>query len=149
MAIDPTKILHGARTKFKIRGQIVAYANNAQYNKNYAMSPINAIGDLEVLQHIMTAYTVSLSCSQVRVVDQSFVKLGFLPKVGQSSAQHLTNVAQLAELDATVEDSITGALIASFIGLRVESESTGVGANGLVTCDFTFVCRRYLSEEET
>ena len=149
MPIDPTKTLHGARTKFKILGQIVAYANNAQYNKNYQMSPINAIGDIEVLQHIMTAYTVSLSCSQVRVVDQSFVKLGFLPKVGQSSASHLASVAQLAELNATIEDSITGAIIASFIGLRVESESTGVGANGLVTCDITMVARRFVDESES
>jgi hypothetical protein len=149
MAITPNSILHGPRAIFTIRGTAIAYASNAQWSSSYQMTPIQVLGNIEVVQHIPTAYTATLSVNQLRLVNSNMQTLGFQSRIGRTAAEHLRLLANVEELDATIEDQQEEVIIAQFIGLRVEGSSTSVGVNGIMEEQISFTCRRLQTEAET
>lgn len=144
----PTNIIHGARAVFLISGTRAGYAQNVAYSASYQMSPVQVLNSLEVISHIPTSYTATLTCNNFRLVGTTLRSLGLWPKLGVNPQDHLRNMANIAEITAHIEDVQTNTIIMLAEGVRVESESVSVSAGNLVASDVSLVVRRLKTEDE-
>ena len=140
----PSNTLYGARAIFSINGITAGYATSCSYSSNYNYQPLNVLGSLEVVQHLPMSSGVTLTANNFVLVGTTLRTLGFWPSVGVNAQEHLRNLVAIAELTATIEDVVTNTIVASFVGVRVESSSIQVSSGNIMAEDVTFVVRRIL-----
>lgn len=142
-------VLTGARARFTLSGVVVALASRWQAQDEIQYSPIQVLDNLEDLDHVPIGYTAALSASQVRLIDQTIVSLGFYPQTGIDAQQHLFNILTQPELVAQLEDNQSDKIIARLTGVKLATRNFAVDARGVVNQDLTFVARRMFDESET
>jgi hypothetical protein len=84
----------------------------------------------------------------VRIVGDSFKSRGQFPKQGADSATFLRNILTTGLLTATLEDSITGKIVANVEGVRVAERNITVTARGIVGENVTMVAIRARDESD-
>jgi len=136
-------VLHGARARFSINGVLVAYATNVSYREEITQEPIEVLDLLEVAEHVPTAYRCSMSCQFVRLVNNPVKN-----RDGVVLFPTLENILESDEVTATIEDSQTGAVVASVQRCRPSSYSSSIQAKGVVFTDMEWVCIRIQDESE-
>lgn len=144
----PTNTLHGARAIFSIGGVRAGYAQNVAYSSSYSLQPMSVLGSVEIIQHIPTSYTATLTCNNFRLVGTTLRTLGLWPKLGTTAQEHLRNLVNIAEITASIEDIQTNAVIMLAEGVRIESESVSISAGNLIASDVSLVVRRIRDESE-
>jgi len=100
--------------------------------------PVDTLNYLEVREHVPVAYRVSLNAQVFRVVGESLKKLGIIPR--------LEEIITSGDLEAAVQDSVTGQTIALFTGVRAAAQNFDVTARGLVQTAVSFVAIRHYDE---
>ena len=109
---------------------------------------VEVLDNIEPLEHVPVGYRATLTASQVRLIGQTLVTLGFYPKKGRTPSDFLSNILQLPELTGQLTDSVNEIVIARFFGVKIASRNFNVDARGMVLEDLTFVVRRQTDETE-
>ena len=137
------RVLSGARARLKINGQDVLYATNATYSEEIQYDPVEVLDLLEVAEHVPTAYRVTFSAQHVRGVGEPIKN-----REGLTIMPRLEDILTSGELTASVEDSVTGAIVANIERVRATRYTQNIGARGMVLTDVEFVAIRIRDESE-
>lgn len=130
----------GARALFLINSVPVAFAGGVSGSEEIDYEPVDVLNLLEVREHVPVAYRTTLSAQVFRVVGQSLKQLGIMPQQD--------DIIQSDDLEAAVQDTVTGSTIALFQGVRCAGHTFDVTARGLVQENVTFVSIRVLDEAD-
>jgi len=126
-------VMTGAKAIFSINNAKIAFASQVSYNENIAYEPVNVLDRLDVVEHAEVGYTVDLSCQNFRVPAASVKQLGLMSKLPQILTQ--------GEMEATIVDADTGAVILLMTGVKIQARQTTVDARGVMTETWSFVGR--------
>lgn len=130
----------GARAVFLINNVPVAFAGGVSGEEMVEHEPVDVLNLLEVREFVPVAYRVSLNAQIFRVVGQSLKKLGILPRQEE--------IIFSGDLEAAIQDIVTGNTVALFQGVRCAGHSFDVTARGIVQENVNFVAIRVLDEFE-
>lgn len=130
----------GARALFLINSVPVAFAGGVSGSEEIDYEPVDVLNLLEVREHVPVAYRTTLSAQVYRVVGQSLKQLGIMPQQD--------DIIVSDDLEAAVQDTVTGSTIALFQGVRCAGHTFDITARGLVQENVTFVSIRVLDESE-
>lgn len=130
----------GARAIFMINSQPVGFAGGVSGEEMVDYEPVDVLNLLEVREFVPVAYRTSLNAQIFRVVGQSLKALGILPRQ--------EDIITSGDLDAAVQDNVTGQTIALFQGVRCSGHSFDVTARGIVMENVSFVSIRVFDEFE-
>jgi len=142
------RILTGARARFSLNGVKVGYARNVQVGETVDYQPVQTLDNVETEEFAPVGYDVTFSASHFRIVGETVKSLGWFPKVGGNTEEHLTNILTTGDLTATIEDTKTGKIIATVEQVKVASHNWTCDARGIVGEDMTFVAIRVKDESE-
>lgn len=136
-------VLTGARARFSINGVKVMYATSVDYSEDTEQTPIEVLDQLEVAEHVATAYRVTMSSQHVRVITNPIKN-----RDGIAIFPRLADIIGHPEMTAVLEDSITGAVLATIQRVKPARYRQAVGARGIVLVDVEFVAIRIQDESE-
>jgi hypothetical protein len=136
-------VLSGARANFKLDGVKVMYATNVNYSEEVAHEPIEPLDQLEVAEHVPTAYRVTLSSQFVRVITNAIKS-----RDGVAIFPRLENILDGAEMTGEISDRVTGTLMATIQSVKASRYTVNIGARGIVLTDVEFVAIRIRDESE-
>lgn len=136
-------VLSGARARLLIDNVKVMYATNVTYGEEIQHDPVEVLDQLEVAEHVPVAYRVNFSAQMVRVITNS-IKL----RDGVRIFPRLEDALTSGELTASIEDKITGALVANIERVKAVRYNLSIGARGIVLNDVEFVAIRIRDESE-
>jgi hypothetical protein len=136
----------GARCVFSINGKVLAYARSVAVSESIDYQPVECLNDLRIREFCPTAYRVTLSCEVVRLIGTTLKSMGFFAATAQAASTQLINILNTGDLVATIEDSVTGTVLATINGVKIASHSWSVDARGMVMESVEFVATT-LSEE--
>lgn len=143
MAVGRGNVLSGARARFSINGVKMMYATNVDVSEEFTQEPVDPLDQLETAEHVTTGYRVTLSAQFVRVITNP-IKL----RDGVRVFPRLSDALNSEELVVTIEDSVTGLVLATIEGVRASRYRKNIGARGIVLTDCEFVARKLLDESE-
>jgi hypothetical protein len=135
-----SKTFSGARAIFLINSAPVAFAGGVSGEETIDYEPVDVLNLLEVREFVPVAYRTSLSAQVFRVVGDSLKKLGILPRQ--------EDIITSGDLEAAIQDKVTGSTIALFQGVRCSGHTFDVTARGIVMENVNFVAIRVLDESE-
>ena len=98
-----SEVFSGARCLLTINGRTIGFARNASYSVNISYEPVKVLGNIEVQEHVPTAYNVQFSVGSFNLVGGDVVAEGLMPAGGQSSDERLLNLLTGGELVAVFE----------------------------------------------
>lgn len=128
----------GARARFKIDGNKVAYAGGCSGEEAIDLEPVDVLDLIEVLEHVPVAYRCSLNANVFRVVGASLKNLGIFPLN--------ENILTQGALEAAVEDQITQRTAYLFQGVKPATKGFDINARSVVTENISFQAIRVLDE---
>lgn len=135
-----SRTFSGARAIFLINSAPVAFAGGVSGEETIDYEPVDVLNLLEVREFVPVAYRTSLSAQVFRVVGDSLKKLGILPRQ--------EDIITSGDLEAAIQDKVTGSTIALFQGVRCSGHTFDVTARGIVMENVNFVAIRVLDESE-
>jgi len=138
--LSASKTFSGARALFLINSVPIGFAGGMSGSEEIDYEPVDVLNHLEVSEHVPVAYRCSLNAQVFRVVGSSLKALGIIPR--------LEDIITSGDLTAAVQDSVTGATVAMFTGVRASSQNFDVTARGLVQTAVSFVAIRHYDEWE-
>jgi hypothetical protein len=107
------QVHHGARAYLTIDGSMVGYCQNVTATETWEWTPVDVLDNIEVEEHVPTAYNCNWSAVLVHVVSRSMKQLGLSPSVQTV----LTHPALVIEVKDRPEDqaewTIEGARVGS------------------------------------
>jgi len=133
----------GARARLLIDNVKVMYATNVTYGEEVQHDPVEVLDQLEVAEHVPVAYRVNFSAQVVRVITES-VKL----RDGVRIFPRLEDILTSGEMTASIEDKLTGALVANIERVKATSYRINISPRGIVLTDVEFVAIRIRDESE-
>ena len=143
------RVLTGARARFYLNGKQVGYATNVSLGEGITYEPIKVLGNIEVEEHVPTDYEVQrFTTSMFRIVGETVKSVGWFPKIGGSSDEHLENILTSGDLTATIEDIKNQQNIATVEQVKVASHNYTIDARGVVGEEVEFVAVRVRDESE-
>jgi len=142
------RTLTGARARLSMNGKKVGYATGVNISEEIEYQPQEVLDNIEVDEHIPTAYRVSMSASLIRIVGETMKSQGYFPKTGKSPEEHLTNILLQEDMVATIEDSKTGKIPYTVEQVKIASKNVSISARGIVGKDVAMVCTRVKDESE-
>jgi len=126
-----------------LEGVPVMYATQVSYGENIQLDPVETLDHLEVVEFVPTSYHVNFSAQFVRVITNS-IKL----RDGVRIFPRLEEILAASEMTATIEDNVTGSIIANIERVKAASYNINLGARGIVLTDAQFVAVRIRDESE-
>lgn len=136
-------VLSGARARLNLDGIKVALALNVSYSEEIQHDPIEPLDQFSVAEHVPVGYRVTFNAQMVRIVQNTIKN-----RDGVVIFPTLENILTRGEMDATVEDGPTGAVIANIEGVKATRYNNNIGARGIVMKDVEFVAIRIRNESE-
>ena len=147
-APEKNVVFTGARARLLIEGVKVGWATNVAVSEEITYEAVEVLDNIQVQEHVPTAYRVTLTASRVRIVGKTLKSQGWFPSIGANAETHLSNILTSGDLAVTIEDNETGAILAQFEQVKVASHNWTVNARGIVGNDVTFVAIRLKDESE-
>lgn len=135
-----TNTFSGARSRFKIDGNIVGFASGVSGSESVDFEPVDVLDLLEVREFVPVAYRATLSATIFRIIGQSLKALGIFPVE--------EGILTSGDLTCTVEDRITGETMSQFEGCKAQEHSFDITARGIVSENVNFVTIRLRDESE-
>lgn len=130
----------GARAIFFVNGLEVGFAGGVSGEEMIDYEPVDVLNLLEVREHVPVAYRTSMNAQVFRVVGNSLKAQGILPR--------LEEIITSGDLEAAIQDSVTGQTVQLFQGVRCAGHSFDITARGIVNENVPFVAIRCLDEAE-
>ncbi len=133
-------VIVGARAIFRINGVKVGFASDVTVREDNQIEDIDVLDNIEVQEHAIVGYRVSMTARIFRLPNKSLKQLGIFP----ITSELLTT----ADLTATITDRITGATLMLLEGVIAESKNLNFGARAVSGEDVTFRAIRAKDEAE-
>lgn len=143
---NESKVLTGCRARFQLQGKKVGYATDVSVRQAINYEAVNTLDDIAVTEHVPVGYDVSLTAGRVRLIGDTIKSNGWFPSQGKTSAEFLTNILNTGELTATIEDSITGKIVAHVEAVKLSESNVQITARGVVGENVSFVAKRVRDE---
>ncbi len=144
------RVLTGIRARLSLNGVKVGYCRRVSLGDSYQFEPIDVLDNMETEEHVVTGYQVdTFTAGMFRLVGETLVSAGYMPKKGKSAEEHLRNVLLSGELTASIQDSKTSKNIAVVTGVKIASRNYTIDSRGATGEDVTFVATRAKDEAET
>jgi len=131
----------GARSVFLLNSTPVAFAAGVSGEENIDYEAVDVLSLLEVAEYVPVAYRASLNAQLFRVVGESIKKNKWMP-LNQ-------DILTAGDLEAAIQDVVTGNTVALFTGVKASSQSWDVTARGIVQVSVAFVAIKVIDETET
>ena len=144
----PIPVITGARARFSINGVKVGFARSVNLNENIDYRPLEVLDNIRIEEHVPVGYDCALTMEQFKIVDQTFKARGFFPKAGNDTSEHLLNILLSGELTATLEDVVSGKLLATVERCRIATTNYTVNARDITGENITFVAILVKDESE-
>ena len=135
-----TSTFSGARCRFKINGNIIAFAAGVSGSESVEYDPVDVLDLLSVKEFVPVAYRATISAQVFRVVGASLKALGIFPTEN--------NILTSGDMVAALEDKLTGETVQQFQGVKCSEHSFDVTARGIVSENISFVAIRTIDESE-
>lgn len=145
---EKNRLFTGARARLLIDGVKVGYARNVSGSEEIQYQEAEVLDNIQVEEHVPVGYRVSLQCSYFRIVGETLKSRGWFPNLGANAEEHLKNILTNGDLTATIEDSQTGKIVATYEQVKIASRNFSIDARGIVGEDCSFVCIRSKDESE-
>lgn len=136
-------VLTGARARLSLDGVPVMYSLSCNYGESIQRDPIEPLDQYDVAEFVPIAYRVRFSAQMVRIITQS-IKL----RDGVSIFPTLENILTQKSLTATIEDRVTGLVVANILNVEATEYNVNAGARSLWLTDVQFVATRIRDESE-
>jgi len=146
--MEKGRVFTGARARFLINNKKVGYATSVAGSEEIQYDPVEVLDNIEVEEFVPTAYRVTFTAALVRIIGETIKSQGFFPKGGTSPDDRLKNILLQGDMVGVIEDSKTGALVATVEQMKMQSRNFTVNARGIVGKDVTFVAIRMRDESE-
>ena len=143
MARELGKVLSGARARLSIEGVPVLYATNCNYSEEIQYDPVEVLDLLEVAEFVPVAYRVTFTSQHVRVITNSIKN-----RDGIKIFPSLKDIITAPDLVASIEDNVTGEVLANIERVKASRYTVNIGARGIVMTDVEFVAIRIQDESE-
>lgn len=142
------RVFTGARARLLINGVKVGYARNCSGGETISYERIKVLDNIQTQEHVPVDYDVRFTAGMVRIIGETVKSLGYFPKLGSNSSEHLQNILTNGELTVTIEDSKTGAIFMTLEQAKATSVNWSIDAAGIVASDMEFVAVRLRDESE-
>lgn len=142
------RVITGARARFLLGEKKVGYATNVSISETITYEPLKVLDNIQTEEHVPTDYDVTFTAGMVRIVGETIKSLGYFPKQGTSSEDHLRNILLSGEMTAVIEDNKTGKPLETLEQVRLASRNVNINARGMVGQDLSFVAIRAKDESE-
>ena len=136
-----SRTFSGARSIFSVQGAAVAFAGGVSGEELIDYEPIDVLSLLEVAEFVPVAYRTSLNAQMFRIVGSSLKQNKIQPI--------LEDILTAGELEATIQDTVTGETLYLFQGVKCSGHSFDLNARSVAQQNVTFVAIRVLDEGET
>jgi hypothetical protein len=130
----------GARSIFLLNSIPVAFAGGVSFEETIDYEPVDFLSLLEVAEFVPVAYRTTLSAQMFRVVGESVKRNQWFPL--------LNEILTAGDLEAAIQDVVTGNTVALFTGVKTNSVSSDITARGIVQQSVGFVAIRVQDESE-
>jgi hypothetical protein len=137
------RVLSGARARLLIEGVPVMYCTNVSWSEEIQMDPVEVLDLLPVAEFVEVAYRVTFTSQHVRVVSNPIKN-----RDGIRIFPTLSQMINSKELVGSIEDSLTGKVLANVQRVKASRYTVNVGARGIVLTDVEFVAIRIEDESE-
>ena len=114
-----SNVMSGARARFKINGNIVAFAGGVSGSESVDYEPVDVLDLLEVREFVPVAYRATLNAQVFRVIGASLKALDIFPR-----ADDTEDILTSGDLTCSVEDKGTGETMASFQQCKAQEHSS-------------------------
>lgn len=141
MARQLGNVLSGARARLLIGGTPVLYATNVNYGEEIQYDPIEVLDLLEIAEFVPVRYRATFTSQHVRVVNQPIKD-----RDGIQIFPKLSEILQAGDLEASVEDAVTGLTLSKIQRVKASRYTINIGATGIVLTDVEFVAIRIKDE---
>ena len=136
-------VLSGARARFMLNGVKVMYATGVNYSEEIEYQPVECLDQFEVAEHVPVAYRVTLTAEMVRVITNPIKQ-----RDGVAIMPSLENILNAEALVGTIEDRVTGTVLANIEQVKTSRYTSNIGARGIVLTSVDFVAIRVRDESE-
>lgn len=136
-------VLSGARARFTIDAVKVALAMNVNYGEEIQHDPVEPIDQFDVAEHVPVAYRVNLNSQMVRIITNTLKN-----RDGVVIFPTFNNILSRAEATCTLEDNVTGLVLANIERTKATRYQNNVGNRSIVMTDVEFVAIRIRNESE-
>jgi hypothetical protein len=133
-------VFSGARSRFKVDGNIVGWAGGVSGSESIDYEPVDVLDMLEVREFVPVAYRATLNATIFRLIGQSLKAMGIFPVE--------ENILTSGDLTCTVEDKLTGNTMSQFESCKAQEHSFDITARGITSENVTFVTIRLRDEFE-
>lgn len=130
----------GPRARLKINGAVVGFASGVSGSESVEYEPVDVLDLLEVREYVPVAYRSTFNAQIFRLIGNSLKAQGIFPRE--------ENILTSGDLDAALEDRVTGKTMALFQGVKCSEHSWDVSARSIVNESVSFVCIRVRDESE-
>ena len=130
----------GARAIFFINGLEIGFAGGVSGEEMIDYEPIDVLNLLEVREHVPVAYRTSLNAQIFRVIGNSIKAQLIMPR--------LEDIITSGDLEAAIQDNVTGQTMQLFQGVRCSGHTWDITARGIVNENVPFVAIRTIDEFE-
>ena len=137
------RVVSGARARLTVNGKVIGFATGVNVSENIVLQPIEVLGEIDPVEYEAVGRSVMMSCTAVRIKAKSFKTLGIVPR-GDT-----VEIVNMSEVDALIEDIITGDIIMKVTRLKAESMNWRVDTSGIMTMDASFRGIRAYDEEDS
>ncbi len=137
------RVLSGARARLLIDGVPVLYCTNVNYSEEIQYDPVEVLDEMAVAEFVAVAYRVTFTAQWVRVVTNSIKN-----RDGIRIFPRLKDILTAPSLTGSVEDNLTGEVLASIQRVKASRYTVNIGARGIVLTDTEFVAVRIEDESE-
>lgn len=148
MAADSrSRIFTGARARFTINGQQVAWASGVDVSEEITQEPVDVLDRFEPYEYAPTAYRVTMSARYFRVPNESLLKYGIFTRTANAPADLRTNILDQSEMEALIEDPRTGAQIGRLFRVKPMSRNLSIGPRAVVGENVTFTAIYHIADD--
>lgn len=150
-----SQVFTGARALLKIGNDAIGYCLGVSGNTAINYQPLQAIGHLEVLEHVPVAYTVEMQANMSRLAGFTRLSPGTTfprstaaiegtsdsPQVMPAFGTDGLAILQTGELTVTIYDRVTQKTIYTISGVKCAQKNWDIQGGGAVAENCTFVAR--------
>lgn len=141
-----SQVLVGGRVKFVLNGQVIAWGFGVSWSEEMPQEAVDVLDRYEPAEYAVTGYRVTLNARIFRVPGESLRTLGLWPSGGEGPEALRTNILSFAEMDAQVEDSYTGTVVARFHRVKPQSRNVDISPRGIVAKNVSFTAIYHMDE---
>lgn len=144
-----TRVFSGARAYFSWNNEQIGFASGCSGSEEITYEPIDAIGRLEVQEHVPTGYRVTFSAQVFRTIATGGTTAN---KPGSLKEQNIfpkfEEILKVLGVNALIQDQLSGKIIFKLEQVKCASYNFNITARGVVGQNVNFVAIRARDESE-